>query len=293
MNVARPATFRQRLSQGGCVAAPGVYDAFSARIVERLGFEAVYLGGNALGLHFGVGQPFVTLTETTAAVQQIRRVTHVPVIVDAGAGFGDAAHAALGMRALVNAGAAAVHIDDQVYPKRAHYHRGRGHLAESAVVCGKLRAMAAARDGQDTLLIARTDALRVTGSVDATIARCGDYLAAGADALMVLDLGPDRIASFRQAFPDTPFFWIVGLAETVPTQQELGAAGFAVAVYPFNSIGAVHEAILAAWRGYAESGRPGQFNRPAPAIAAEALAAIGLEASLEIERETTEAAERK
>lgn len=292
MSAVRHATLRQRLSEGSCLPVPGIYDAFSARIVERLGFEALYLGGNALGLHLGVGQPFVTLTETAAAVQHVRRVVRQPIMVDAGAGFGDAAHATLAMRALINAGADAVHIDDQIYPKRAHYHRGKGRLAESNVVCGKLRAMAAARDRQDTLLIARTDGLRVTGSIEATIARCRDYLAAGADALMVLDLGPDRIAAFRQAFPSIPLIWIVGLAEAAPTQAELAAAGFALAVYPFNTIGAVHEAILATWSDYAHSGRPGYLKRPAPAIVAEALDLIGLEAALEIERTTTEAAEK-
>lgn len=282
------AMLRERLAKGVCLAAPGVYDAFSARLVERMGFEVVYLGGNAIGLHKGVGQPFVTLTETAAIVQDIRRASSLPVIVDAGAGFGDAAHAALAMRTLANAGAAALHIDDQIYPKRAHYHRGKGRLAESAVVCGKLAAMAKAGEGSGAMLIARTDALRVFGSVDATVARCRDYLAAGATALMVLDLGPDRMAPLRDAFPETPFVWIVGMAAAVPTQTELGAAGFAIAVYPFNTIGAVHEAIVRTWRDYATTGRPAGFNRPAGAIVNDALDAIGLESALEIERKTTE-----
>jgi methylisocitrate lyase len=136
------AALPKRLLDGPIVAAPGVFDPYSARIVEGLGFGAVYLGGNALGLHLGVGQPFVTLTETTDAVQKVRRVVDIPVIVDAGAGFGDAAHAELAMRAFVNAGAAAIHIDDQVYPKRAHYHRGQGRLADTGVVREKLHAMA-------------------------------------------------------------------------------------------------------------------------------------------------------
>lgn len=205
-------TLRKRLSEGGCLAAPGVYDPFSARIVEQLGFDAVYLGGNALGLHLGIGQPFVTLTETVAAVHGIRRVSHLlSIIVDAGAGFGDAAHAALAMEALSAAGATVIHVDDQVYPKRAHYHSGKGRLAGISVVCGKLRAMAEACGRDGPLLVARTDAFRVTADIDATIARCRDYVAAGAAGLMVLDLGPDRMAPFRKEFPGIPFFWIVGL----------------------------------------------------------------------------------
>jgi methylisocitrate lyase len=282
------AALRKRLSDGPIVVAPGVYDPYSARIVEGLGFSAVYLGGNALGLHLGVGQPFVTLTETTDAVQKIRRVVTVPVIADAGAGFGDAAHAALAMRAFVNAGAAAIHIDDQVYPKRAHYHRGKGRLADTAVVCGKLRAMAAARRPDETLLIARTDAWRVTHAADAALARCRAYVEAGADALMVLDLAPDAAKPFRSAFPRTPLIWIGGIAEPIPTQGELAAAGFAMALYPFNTIGAITEAMRATWRDFTATGRPASAATPYAALAREALDIIGLEASLEIERNTTE-----
>lgn len=281
-------TLCKRLSDKSCLAAPGIYDAFSARIVERLGFEALYLGGNALGMHLGVGQPFVTLTETISVVQAVRRVSRLPFIVDAGAGFGDAAHAAQAMRALIGAGADAVHIDDQIYPKRAHYHRGKGRLAESDIVCGKLSAMAAVRDGRSQLLIARTDSLRVTRSIESTIARCRDYLGAGADALMVLDLGPDQIGAFKLAFPDVPLFWIAGPVEGMPLRIDLAKAGFAVAIYPFSTVGAVHEAIFDTWSCYAESGQPRPFGRPAADVVTDALNVIDLDDALRIERATTE-----
>jgi len=287
--VTRPAGLRESLAEGRLISAPGVFDPYTARIMEKLGFRAVYLGGNALGLHLGIGQPFVTLTDTTDAVQKIRRVVQVPIIVDAGAGFGDAAHAALAMRALENSGAASVHIDDQIYPKRAHYHRGEGHLTETEIVCGKLHAMVSARSREGPLLIARTDALRVTKSMGETITRCRHYLAAGADALMVLDLGPDGAAPFRQAFPRIPLVWIGGIAAPVPTEAEIMKSGIAIAVYPFNTIGAVTEAALATWKDFAETGRPASSQRSAAKLVVEALDIIGLERSLEIERNTTEA----
>jgi 2-methylisocitrate lyase-like PEP mutase family enzyme len=286
-------TLRARLSKGDCLVAPGIYDPFSALIVEKLGFEALYLGGNALGLHLGVGQPFVTLTETVEVVEDIRRVSRLPVIVDAGAGFGDAAHAHLSMRSLKVAGAAAIHIDDQVFPKRAHYHRGKGHLADSDTVCGKLRAVTNSGGEDGPLVIARTDALRVTNDVTTTIVRCRQYIASGAEALMVLDLGPDRIAPFRKEFPRIPIFWLIGLAQVVPTRAELAAAGFTAAVYPFNTIGAVHEAVVGVWRDFKASGRPASFDRPATAIVADALEVIGLETALAIERSTTESEAKK
>jgi methylisocitrate lyase len=290
MASATPELLRAMLSRGAPVVAPGAYDPYSALLIESLGFEAVYLGGNALGLQLGVGQPFVTLTETADAVHRISRFVKAPLVVDAGAGFGDAAHAAIAMRALGHAGAAALHIDDQRYPKRAHYHRGRGRLEEATVVADKLRAMRDAARGAGPLLIARTDAWRVTGSMDDTIERCRSYAAAGAEAVMVLDLGPDQAPHVRQALPDVPLVWIGGIAEPVPTTAQLQAAGFAMTLYPFNSIGAVTESLLATWRALQADGRPPVPVAPASQTLRQALALIGMDAHLKIESQTTERA---
>jgi methylisocitrate lyase len=284
---ASAAILRQQLAGRQFVAAPGVVDPYTARIVEQMGFQAVYLGGNALGLQLGVGQPFVTLTETADAVHRINRVVRVPVIADAGAGFGDAAHCTVAMRALVHAGAAAIHVDDQCYPKRAHYHCGRGRLVEPGVMADKLQAMHEAGAG-GPLLIARTDALRVTGSIDETIERTRRYVQAGADAVMVLDLGPAVAARFAQALPGVPLVWIGGIAEPVPTVAELQAAGFAMALYPFNTVGAISEAVAATWRDMAATGRPAVPPKPAAQTVAAALELIGMQAHWRIESATTE-----
>jgi 2-methylisocitrate lyase-like PEP mutase family enzyme len=281
------AALRLRLAHGPLLVAPGVSDPYTARIIEQLGFEALYLGGNALGLQLGVGQPFVTLTETADAVHRINRGAGVPLIADAGAGFGDAAHAALAMNLLSHAGAAAIHLDDQCYPKRAHYHCGVGRLSEPEVVAGKLNAMRQVRpDGP--LLIARTDALRVTGSLDAAIERCSRYAEAGAEAVMVLDLGVDGAARIAKALPGVALVWIGGIAEPVPTAAELEAAGFAMALYPFNTIGAITDAVTATWREMATTGRPAMPARPSAQTAAEALALVGMDTYWRIERATTE-----
>ncbi|HEY4065705.1 MAG TPA: isocitrate lyase/PEP mutase family protein [Burkholderiaceae bacterium] len=287
------ARLREQLARGELIAAPGAYDPYSARLLERFGFPALYLGGNALGLQLAVGQPFVTMTETADATRRITRVTRAPLIVDVGAGFGDAAHASVTLRALAQAGAAAVHLDDQVYPKRAHYHRGVGRLAAASITCGKLRAMreeGARVDGASApVLVARTDALRVTRSLDETIDRCGRYLEAGAEALMVLDLGPADAARLRSAFASTPLAWIGGIAEPVPTAAELARAGFALALYPFNSIAAVTTALTTTWAAFQREGRPARPTEPAPATLAHALDLIDMATHWETERRTTEA----
>ena len=132
------ARLRRLIGRGEILAAPGASDPFTARIIERAGFDAVYLGGNALGLSLAKGQPLITLTETADAAAKIARAVEAPVIVDAGAGFGDPAHVHRTVREIESTGAAALHIDDQPYPKRPSYHRGDGGLAPLEVAVARL-----------------------------------------------------------------------------------------------------------------------------------------------------------
>lgn len=275
-------------SDTGLVTAPGVYDPFSALVAERNGFRAIYLAGNAMGLHLGLGQPFVSSSDTLGSLQAIRRVCDLPMIVDSGAGFGDPAHAAVTMRSLESAGAAAVHIDDQVYPKRAHYHRGLTRLVAVEEMVAKLAAMKAIRRGTGTLLVARTDALRAGASIDDTIARCQSYVQAGAEAVIVLDLKPEQAPALRENLRDIPLFWIGGVDEPVPDTTNLEQVGFAAALYPFMLISATFDAMDNALAVLRETGRPSPGSRSARELAREALDAIGFDALLEIETRTTE-----
>ncbi len=254
MSRARP--LKDIIAGAGCVAAPGVYDALSARIIDQLGFEAVYLGGNALGLGRAKGQPFVNLTDTVEATALIARTIKGAVVVDAGAGFGDAAHVYEAVREIAAAGAAAIHIDDQPYPKAPAYHRGQGTLADLEVVERRIKtARKALGSDSDVMLIARTDALRVAKSADEAIARGRALAEAGADALMVLDLGPDQAPAIAQALPDVPLVWIGGVAAPIPSLAQLKAAGFVLALYPFNTVAAVAAAVADTWSDFSETGR--------------------------------------
>jgi 2-methylisocitrate lyase-like PEP mutase family enzyme len=127
-------------------------------------------------------------------------------------------------------------------------------------MAARIAAAVAARRDPDFMIVARTDALRVTGSIEQTIDRCRSCVAAGADALMVLDLGPDQAGAVRSAFPETPLVWIGGVSPPVPTLAELGAAGFALACYPFNGIAAVAAALGDLWTGLAATGTIGQSD---------------------------------
>jgi len=279
---------QQLLRSPGCVAAPGAFDPYTANAIAQLGFAAVYLGGNAIGLQLCAGQPFVTMTETADAVRRVVRAVDVPVLVDAGAGFGDPAHTQVTTRELERAGAAGLHLDDQIYPKRAHYHRGRGRLLDAASVVDKLRSVVAARRDPCFQVIARTDALRVTRSIRETIERLTQYATAGIDAAMVLDLGLDQAALVRHALPDLPLVWIGGIAEPVPGIDQLQAAGFTMAVYPFNTVAAITESVLATWDHFAATGRPRQPATPTAQTVQRALGLVGMEAYWDIESRTTE-----
>ncbi|GAB2984040.1 isocitrate lyase/PEP mutase family protein [Amycolatopsis acidiphila] len=264
----RPVQGRQRLSDllaaGRIFAAPGAYDPFTARILTDLGFPAVYLGGNALALQLCLGQPLATLTESVDGADKIIRAIDAPLIVDAGAGFGDAAHTFRTAGEFERIGAAAIHIDDQPYPKQIGYHYGHGELLETELVADKLEAAIAARRDPEFRVIARTDALRVTGDLNATVARCQAYAEAGADMLMVLDLTPQQCARIAPDLGGKPLVWIGGASDPGPHLDELAAAGFAVAVYPFTTIAAVVAAVRATWQPLRERG---QLEQPADLIA--------------------------
>jgi methylisocitrate lyase len=240
--------------KGAMAAAPGACDPFTARLIERAGFQAVYLGGNALGLNLAKGQPLVTLTETVEYSARIARTVDMPLIVDAGAGFGAAAHVHRAVRELESTGAAAIHIDDQPYPKSPNYHRGDGGLVTVPEMVAKLSAAVRARTNPDFLVIARTDAVRVTGSIAEAITRGHIYRATGIDALMILDLEPHQVAGVRAALPDIPLVWIGGVVPPVPNIRMLEQAGFSLALYPFNTIAAIAETVGALWTTLRETG---------------------------------------
>jgi 2-methylisocitrate lyase-like PEP mutase family enzyme len=280
---------RSLLAEDRLIAAPGATDAFTARLIESLGFPAIYLGGNAIGLHLAAGQPLVTLTETVDCARQVLGAIEVPLIVDAGAGFGEPAHTHRAVRELERAGIAAIHIDDQPYPKRARYHVGQGGLAPMEEVAGKLAIACEARRSKDFLIFARTDALRVTGSLDETIARCRAYVAAGVDGLMVLDLAPADAAAVRQAVPDVPLAWFVSPATPPPPLAELAAAGFKLALYPFNTVAAIAEAVINTWTTLRDTGALAQSPAMLSHLRNSVQELIGMKTYWDIEARTVAA----
>ena len=236
-----PTTLRPRLAEPRILVAPGVYDALTASLAEMAGFEAVYLSGAAVA-YTRLGRPDIglsTMSEMADTCALIRDRIALPVIIDADTGFGNALNAARTMRTYERAGANALQVEDQTYPKRC------GHLRDKALIpapemAGKVAAMADAR-AHDTLLIARTDAIAVEG-FDAAIGRAGAYVEAGADVLFIeAPESREQLEAIARTFPATPVManMVEGGATPLASAAELEAIGFSLVIFPGGVVRAV------------------------------------------------------
>jgi 2-methylisocitrate lyase-like PEP mutase family enzyme len=161
---------------------PSVYDAIGGRLVQSLGFEAAYVGGYVTGGSKAVTEPLLTMTEQVDLAGEVAAATTFPVLADAGAGFGDALHTMRTVREFIQAGVAGVHIEDQLFPKRAHYHKYVVHGVPVEEFVEKIKYSIRQRDesDKDFVVIARTDTCRALGLEEASM-RLNRAADAGAD----------------------------------------------------------------------------------------------------------------
>jgi 2-methylisocitrate lyase-like PEP mutase family enzyme len=177
-------TLQKQLKSDEIIIAPGAYDGLSARLVERAGFSAVYASGGAIARSTGVPDiGLLSLTEVAERLAQMTAVIDSPLIADADTGFGNANNVARTVHVFEQAGVAALHIEDQTFPKRCGHLDNKGVIAQDEMV-DKLRAACAARSNPATQIIARTDAIAVEG-FDSALRRAEAYHKAGADIVFV------------------------------------------------------------------------------------------------------------
>ena len=227
-------SLRSRLSEPGAIVALGAHDGLTARIAERAGIEALYHGGYATAAHH-FGLPDVGLigrAEVVESVRRMRAATDLPIVVDADTGYGSEAGVWLTVRELEAVGANAVQIEDQVSPKRCGHMEGKEVIPADEMVI-KVRAAVAARRSDETLIIARSDALQVTGLED-TIARCNAYREAGAD-LVFVD-APRTVEEYaaiteRCSAPCVANMSETGRSPSIPT-PELEEMGYKLVIFP-------------------------------------------------------------
>ncbi len=218
----------------GAVQAPGAPNALMGRLIEEMGFSAMYLSGAALSAGV-LAMPDIGLFSLTELVQQVSYLTArvgIPVIVDADTGFGDTANVERTMIELERAGAAAIQLEDQELPKRCGHLSGKSLVSVEAM-CAKVRAAAAARTDEATVIIARTDACGVD-NFDAAVDRARKYIAAGADWIFPEALATrEEFQAFAKAV-DVPL--VANMTEfgksPLLTFAELEEMGYRVVLYP-------------------------------------------------------------
>ena len=228
-------TLRHRLARTDILLAPGIYDGLTALIAEEAGFEALYLSGAAVA-YTRLGRPDIGLTTASEMADTMALIadrTELPVIIDGDTGFGNALNARRTIRAYERAGAAAIQVEDQTYPKRCGHLKDK-HLISQAEMAGKIAAMADAR-ARDTLIVARTDAIAVEG-LDRALERAEAYLEAGADVLFV---EAPRDAAQMRAITGRfggriPLLanMVEGGATPVSSAADLQDMGFSIAIFP-------------------------------------------------------------
>ncbi|MFT7253147.1 MAG: 2-methylisocitrate lyase-like PEP mutase family enzyme [Paracoccaceae bacterium] len=229
-------SLRTRLTSKKILTAPGVYDGLTASLAAEAGFEALYLSGAAVA-YTRLGRPDIgltTLSEMADTMALIRDRVDLPVIIDADTGFGNALNAQRTMRVYERAGASALQLEDQTYPKRCG-HLGDKSLISSKEMVGKIAAMADARASEDTLIIARTDAISVEG-FEAATDRAEAYVEAGADVLFIeAPRTRDELAKISAQFQDRiPLLanMVEGGATPINSAIDLEAMGFSIVIFP-------------------------------------------------------------
>ena len=230
--------FRRLLEQPGIIMAPGAYDCLTAKLIEAAGFPAVYMTGAGTSVA-RLGYPdlaLATMTEMLDNASQIASIVDIPVIADADTGYGGILNVRRTVRQYERSGVAALHLEDQEFPKRC------GHLDDKRVIptddmVQKIHAAVDARTDDDFTIIVRTDAIAVTGWDDA-MRRCEEYVAAGADVLFVEALRtPEQIEQAGREL-NVPLLYNyveTGKSPLLPA-SELERYGFKIVIYPASGL---------------------------------------------------------
>ena len=225
--------FRRLIESDRAILAPGVFDATSARLVERAGFECVHASGGAIARSMGFPDlGLIGLGEMIGRIASIIEACAIPVVADADTGYGNALNVQRTVREFERAGVAGLHIEDQHFPKRCGYYGELGVVPADEMV-GKIRAALDARQDDDVFVIARTDALTVEG-FDAAVARAQRYAEAGADMVFVEALECEaQIEALARAVPQPKMYnmFCAGQPPLVPVER-LAALGYRFVVFP-------------------------------------------------------------
>lgn len=232
---AKRASLRQRLGTGDLLLLPGAFNPLSAKLIEAKAFDGVYVSGAAMSAELGLPDiGLTTLSEVAQRSAQIARVTSLPALVDADTGFGEPMNVARTVQILEDAGVSALHIEDQVNPKRCGHLDGK-QVVDTATAVQRIRAAVTARRDDNLVIMARTDVRAVEG-LPAALERARALVDAGADAIFpeaLVDLG--EFERMRAAI-DVPILANMtefGKSELFTTRQ-LGDVGVNMVIFPVS-----------------------------------------------------------
>ena len=227
------ATLRQLIGRPGALMAPGVADALNARLVQRHGFEAIYMtGAGTTAVRLGMPDVgLLTMTEMADNAARIADASGLPLIADADNGYGGVLNVRRTIQAYERAGVAAVHLEDQVMPKRCGHLMGK-QLVPAEEMVAKIRAAADARVDRDFVLIARTDAIAVEG-FEPALERAERYKEAGADVLFIEAPNAEQLPKIQPRLK-APLLYNMAASGKTPFlgREEIERLGFKIIIYP-------------------------------------------------------------
>jgi carboxyvinyl-carboxyphosphonate phosphorylmutase len=270
---------------GKMVIAPGAYDGISARLIAEAGFEAVYMTGAGTSAS-KIGQPdlgLITLTEMAANAATIVEATGLPVIADADTGYGNPLNVVRTVREYERSGVAAIHLEDQVFPKRCGHMEGK-QVVEAEEFVQKIKAAVDARRDEEFIIIARTDARAVHGFEEA-VQRAHLYVEAGADVVFVESpVSVKEMEEIPKAVKAPCLINMAGPASKTPAlrSEELKRMGYKIAIYPAVLMDAVVTSIRLALKRLKQEGI--SWDSQNPVGPQKFFEAMGLEAWRDYER---------
>ncbi len=254
-----PDVLRRQISKG-IVAAPGIFNGVSALLAERHGFKALYLSGS--GVAGGMGLPDLSLTSLSDVAEEVRRiklVSGLPLIVDVDTGFGEVLNVERTVREMERAGASAIHIEDQVLPKKCGHLEGK-RLVEAEEMVEKIQAGTKSKKNKEFVIIARTDARSVEGMDDA-IERARLYLKAGADGIFPEALETEE--EFREFAQKVKGILLANMTEfgksKLLSAKELERMGYNIVIFPLTAFRAALKKMDTIYSGLSKLGTQRDF----------------------------------
>jgi methylisocitrate lyase len=281
--------FKELIGGGDLIVAPVVFNPIMAKMAEEAGFKAAYLSGGTLGWVKCVTEANLTLPELADVGLDIRAACKLPIVLDAGGGWGDPVHIHRTIALAEAAGFAAIEIEDQLLPRRIEHHAGIDHLVPTELMLEKIKAALAARSNRDLVVIARTNARRA-GGLDEALRRAEAFHKAGADMLFCYTRDPEelRIMGERLPHPLMMFAPPDGFGTFAMSRHDCASLGYRLAASSGTAFAAMVKAVRQSYLCLAQDKLdpflgPGGADKEMKA----AQETCGLSRLLEIERRTT------